>query len=272
MNIIFNEDCLLTMKREELQNNVDLIITSPPYNTSRVGASDIWNSRYDTYKDKMTDQEYIDWTIEVFNGFDSVLKENGCVLYNMSYSSENTHLMWLVISDIIRNTNFTTADCIIWKKSNAIPNNRSKNKLTRIIEYIFVFCRKKELKTFNANKKVISRIEKTGQANYENVYNYLEAKNNDGSNKLNKATYSTELVTKLMDMYGVLNGLVYDPFMGIGTTAKGAIEFGMNYVGSELSKEQVDFANEFLHKVIIIDEPINKVTEVISEDDDFWNS
>lgn len=272
MNIIFNEDCLETMKREELENQVDLVITSPPYNTSRVGDKDPYNSRYDSFKDKITDEDYISWTIDIFKGFDKILKKDGCILYNMSYSSENTHLMWLVVAELIKNTSFTTADCIIWKKSNAIPNNRSKNKMTRIIEYIFVFCRKKELGTFHANKKVISRIEKTGQANYENVYNYLEARNNDGSNKLNKATYSTELVVKLMDMYGTLLGLVYDPFMGVGTTAKGAIEFGMNYVGSELSKEQVDFSNETLHKVIIVDEPISVVVEEVDSDDDFWNS
>lgn len=271
MNIIFNEDCLVTMNRSELENQVDLVITSPPYNTSRVGDKDIYNSRYDQYKDKMSDQEYIDWTIDIFRGFDKVLKKDGCILYNMSYSSENTHLMWLVVAELIKNTPFTTADCIIWKKSNAIPNNRSKNKLTRIIEYIFVFCRKKELGTFHSNKKVMSRIEKTGQANYENVYNYLEARNNDGSNKLNKATYSTELVVKLLDIYGKPLGLLYDPFMGVGTSAKGATEFGMNYAGSELSKEQVEFANQSLHQVVIVDEPIKMVVEEVLEDDDFWN-
>lgn len=271
MNTIFNEDCLITMDRSELQGQVDIVITSPPYNTSRVGDKDIYNSRYDQYKDKMTDQEYIDWTIDVFKGFDKVLKKDGCVLYNMSYSSENTHLMWLVVAELIKNTNFTTADCIIWKKTNAIPNNRSKNKLTRIIEYIFVFCRKKELGSFHANKKVMSRIEKTGQANYENVYNYLEAKNNDGSNKLNKATYSTELVIKLLDIYGVPLGLLYDPFSGIGTSCLGAKSFGMNYMGSEISKEQVDYANESLHQVVIVDEPIKKDVVEASPDDDFWN-
>jgi len=189
----------------------------------------------------------------------------------MSYSSENTHLMWLVVSELIRNTIFTTADCIIWKKSNAIPNNRSKNKLTRIIEYVFVLCRKTELKTFHANKKVMSRIEKTGQANYENVYNYLDAKNNDGSNKLNKATYSTELVTKLLNIYGTQFGLVYDPFSGISTTALSAIKFGMNYVGSEISKEQVEYGDILLHKVKIIDEEPPNIMKS-SNDDDFWNS
>jgi len=258
------------MEREELQNKVDLILTSPPYNTSRVGAGNPYNSRYDEYKDKITDDEYIDWTIQLFNGFDKVLKENGSVLYNMSYSSENTHLMWLVVADIIRRTNFTTADCVIWKKGHAIPNNRSKNKLTRIIEYVFVFVRKNELKTFNANKKVKSRIEKTGQANYENVVNFIEAKNNDGSNKLNKATFSTDLVVKLMDLYGTVDGLVYDPFMGVGTTANGALAFGMEYVGSELSEKQVEFSEEKLHRVVLKEE--TEVETVISTAiDPFWD-
>jgi site-specific DNA-methyltransferase (adenine-specific) len=233
------------MNRPELQGQVDIVITSPPYNTSRVGASDKYSSRYDIFQDFKTDQEYIDWTCEVFNHYDKILKPNGCVLYNISYSSEKTHLIWLVIADIIRRTNFITADCIVWKKSNAIPNNVSKNKLTRIVEYIFVFSRKSEFKTFDANKKITGRIERTGQANYENIYNFIEARNNDGSNPLNKATFSTELVTKLMDIYAKPGSLVYDSFMGIGTTAKACIERGMNYVGSELSKPQIDHFEEW---------------------------
>ena len=245
MNIIFNEDCLDTMKRPELHGKIDLVITSPPYNTSRVGASDKYNSRYDTFQDFKSDQDYIDWTINVFNGYDRVLRENGCVLYNISYSSENTHLIWLVIADIIRKTNFITADCIIWKKSNALPNNRSKNKLTRIIEYVFVFVRKNELKTFDSNKKVVSVIEKTGQANYENVYNFFEAKNNDGSNNLNKATFSTDFVKKLIEMYAKPNSLIYDSFMGIGTTAKACIETNNRYIGSEISESQISNFESF---------------------------
>jgi site-specific DNA-methyltransferase (adenine-specific) len=248
MNKIFNEDCLLTMNREELQSNVDLIITSPPYNTSRVGASDKYSSRYDKYQDKMSDSQYCDWTVDIFNNYDKVLKKDGCVLYNLSYSSENPQLIWLVIADIIKRTNFTTADTIIWKKSNAIPNNVSKNKLTRIIEYVFVFCRKSEFKTFNANKKITGRIERTGQANYENIYNFIEAKNNDGSNPLNKATFSTELVKKLLNIYALPNSLVYDNFIGIGTTAKACLELGHGYVGSEISQSQIEHFLEWEEK------------------------
>ena len=99
----------------------------------------------------------------------------------------------------------------------------------------------RDVVNFSAPKKCTLHIKLSDAINdsrfIENVYNYLEARNNDGSNKLNEATYSTELVIKLLNIYGVENGLIYDPFIGIGTTAKGALEFGMNYVGSEISKE-----------------------------------
>jgi len=38
----------------------------------------------------------------------------------------------------------------------------------------------------------------------------------------------------------------------------------MNYVGSELSKEQVEYANEHLHKVVIIEEKIPNVIEEVN--------
>ena len=38
--------------------------------------------------------------------------------------------------------------------------------------------------------------------------------------------------------------LVYDPFMGSGTTAKMALINGRNFIGSEVSNEYVDLANQ----------------------------
>lgn len=257
MNKIYNESCLDTMNRMISENvKVSNIITSPFYNTGRGSnchktqkSRDNYEGRYDVHLDNMTDKEYIDFTLNLFNNFDKILKKDGCILYNMNYGSENTHLMWLVVSNIIEKTNFTIADDIIWKKKSALPNNVSKNKLTRIVEHIFVFCRKSEFKTFNTNKKVKS-VRSTGQKMYENVYNFIEAKNNDGSCKLNKATYSTDLITQLLDIYVENNAIIYDPFMGTGTTAKACLLYGCKYLGSEISNEQCKYAENRLKSII----------------------
>ena len=250
-------DCLDFMNMlSEKNRKVDIILTSPPYNTSRPSSERSmknYEGRYKIYNDLKTGEEYCDWCIDIFNHIDKILKPNGVVLWNVSYGTDATintegiGLMWNSISDIIRHTNFTVADKIVWKKKSALPNNVSPNKLTRICEEVFVFCRKNEYKTFHANKEV-SKIGKNGQQFYKVIYNFIEAPNNDGSTSLNKATYSSNLCVQLLNMYAPKKGLVYDPFMGTGTTGIACEALDLNCIGTEIDAEQVEYSKERLNK------------------------
>lgn len=254
-----NEDCFDTMLRlKDAGKKVEIILTSPPYATSRSNvrtqkAIDTYNSRYDICLDNMDEEQYMDWTIGLFHMFDEILEENGVILYNISYGSENPNAMWRVPGAIIENTNFMIADCIVWKKKNALPNNVSHNKLTRITEFVYVICRKNEFKTFNANKK-ITKVGKNGQKYYENIFNFIEAPNNDGPCNLNKATYSSDLCLWLLNIYAKEDSVVYDPFMGTGTTGIACQRFNpkdtMVCIGSELSEKQVEYSKNRLRKYI----------------------
>lgn len=252
---IYNEDCFETMKNLN-EGQIDIVLTSPPYNTGRkfsnVRGLEENECRYDVHIDSLSSDNYCKWCVDIFNEFERILSKDGVILWNVSYGNDVTGnkdsigLVWLSIAEIIRNTPFTVADRIVWKKKSALPNNTSKNKLTRICEDVFVFCRKTEIKTFNCNKAVTSTNTK-GQNYYANVFNFVEAKNNDGSCPYNKATYSSELCEKLLDMYAVYeDSWVYDPFMGSGTTALACKNMGFNCVGSEISENQVKWANERL--------------------------
>ena len=264
INTIYNEDCLITLDRM-LENGIkiDGVITSPFYNTNRekkplkeINGNYFhlnYRRRYDEFNDMMTEDEYISFTVNLFNKIDNVLIENGCILYNMSYGTENVDLMYKTIFNIIAKTPFTVVDTISWKKKNALPNSVSPNRLTRICEFVYVIVRKDEIKTFNANKE-ISSVRPNGQKMYKNYLNFIEARNNDGSCNLNKATYSSELVMKLIDIYFKENALIYDPFMGSGTTAVGCLLKKCRYIGSEISNRQVDFANNRLKEVLENDE------------------
>ncbi len=96
----------------------------------------------------------------------------------------------------------------------------------------------------------MSNVGKNGQKYYVPMYNYIEAKNNDGVNPLNKATFSTDLIIKLLDMYlSNSGGVVYDCFMGTGTTAYACRSKGLDYVGSEISEAQVEYANQRLKSI-----------------------
>ena len=74
------------------------------------------------------------------------------------------------------------------------------------------------------------------------MFNFVEAKNNDGINDLNKATYSVELCEKLLNIYAQPNSVIYDSFNGTGTTGVAALKLGHSYIGSEISKEQCEFS------------------------------
>lgn len=237
INKIYNEDNIETLSKMP-NKYLDLIITSPPYNIFNTKAKD---RGYDYYEDNKTDEEYINWTLNIFNHIDLKLKDNGVVIYNMGYGTSNPNLMNLTIAEIVKQTPFSIADIIIWKKQTAIPNSPSKNRLTRICEFVYVLCRKDELYTFEANKKIISN---NGNAIfYESINNIISAKNNDGECSLNKATYSTQLVRNLIKIYAKPNSIIYDPFIGTGTTAIACIEENMRFMGSEISLGQCEYAN-----------------------------
>jgi site-specific DNA-methyltransferase (adenine-specific) len=85
-----------------------------------------------------------------------------------------------------------------------------------------------------------------GEKFYKNYVNIIEAKNNDGIKCKLKASYSEEFVEKLMNIYFPKESLIYDPFMGIGTTARACSKNGRNYLGSELDKEHYDIAISLL--------------------------
>lgn len=255
INKIYNEDCIETMRK--MDKNIDLVFTSPPYNmTKRKGGYADKTKRYDSYNDWMTQKDYIDWSINIFNSYDKVIKKDGCILYNFSYSIENPSMPYLLVAEIIKNTEWCIADTIIWKKNNAIPHPASYNRLNRIVEFVWVFCRKDEATTFNMNKN-IKKVSPNGQKYYEIIDNFITAPNNDGSCDLNKATFSSDLVYKLISKYCKEGSLIYDSFMGTGSTAIGAIKHKCDYIGSEMSEEQCVFAE-------------NRISEILKIPIEFW--
>ena len=251
-----NEDCHLTMRKIP-PAFVDLIVTSPPYNTGsnynddyhkEVGSIRTLGSKYGAYHDNMPNDEYLRWLTNVILCMDRILKKDGAILLNMSYSTRNTSTMWLLLSRIIEGTPFTIADCIIWRKPHCFPNVMNHNRLTRINEFVFIICRKYELSTFYCNKVRHYTIASNGSKRYKGIFNEIHADNNDGSCPYNKATFSTELVKKLLCIYAKDKAIVYDPFMGTGTTAVACIEYGASFIGSEIDRKQVEYSIKRIEK------------------------
>lgn len=244
INQIFNEDNLSTMMRIP-DKTISGIITSPPYNITTKRKDIYYNNGYSD-NDNLTEEEYLEVRTNEFKEFSRIISDRGVICYNISYHNENPILPTLLISKIHNETDLTIADIITWKKSNAIPFQTSPTKLSRLCELVYVIVKKEHLHDFITNKEISKINEKTNQKFYKNYVNIIEAKNNDGVKCKLKASYSEEFVEKLMNIYFPEESLIYDPFMGIATTARACKKNNRNFIGSELDKEHYEIGNELL--------------------------
>lgn len=67
-----------------------------------------------------------------------------------------------------------------------------------------------------------------------------------GSSQKHYASYSDSLLVKPVLSGCPENGIIFDPFMGSGSTAEVALRSNRNFIGSELSKEYCEIANKRL--------------------------
>lgn len=244
INKIYNEDNLLTMSKIK-SRYISGIICSPPYNITTKRKDMYYDNGYSD-KDNLSEEEYIQVRVNEFKEFSRIMDDKGVICYNISYHNENPILPTLLMTRIHQDTDLTIADIIAWKKSNSIPFQTSPTKLSRICELVYVIVKKEHLHDFTTNKQVSKINEKTGQKFYKNYTNLIEAKNNDGVKCKLKASFSEDFVLNLLDIYFPINSIIYDPFMGIGTTARACKKSNRNFIGSELDKEHYEISLSLL--------------------------
>jgi site-specific DNA-methyltransferase (adenine-specific) len=245
INKIFNENNLDTMLKFD-NGYIDGIITSPPYNICTKRSDVYYNNGYSDI-DNLSEEEYLSIRLNEFKEFSRIIKDKGVICYNISYHNNNPILPILLISKIHQETDLTIADIIVWKKSNAIPFQTSPTKLSRICELVYIIVKKGHLHDFTTNKK-ISKINKdTKQKFYKNYTNLIEAKNNDNIKSKLKSSFSENFVINLIDIYFPEKSIIYDPFAGVGTTARACKKMNRYYIGSEIDFEIYNTAVSLLN-------------------------
>lgn len=252
LNTIYNEDCLETMKRM-LDGFVDLTVTSPPYDNLR------------TYNGYSFDFESV--AKELYR----VTKDGGVVVWivgDATIDGSETGTSFKQALYFIK-TGFKLHDTMIWSKStfsSPIPN-----RYHNTFEYMFVLSKGRP-KTFNplidkpnrkngtkttttfretdgtlSNRKT-KTVNKFGKR--YNIWQINEVKNNQG--KLHPAPFPEQLAGDHIKSWSNDGDLVYDPFMGSGTSAKVSKDLGRNYIGSEISKEYCDIAEQRLRQGVLL--------------------
>jgi site-specific DNA-methyltransferase (adenine-specific) len=151
---------------------------------------------------------------------------------------------------------FKLHDTMIYEKNSpAYPARRDGNRYTQIFEYMFVFAKGKV-----ANNRLI--CDKPNKwAGHKDFSGKLKNPVPDFSPRNNIWKYTTSfngvshpapfpegLAHDHILSWSNEGDLVYDPFMGSGTTAYVAKKLNRNYLGSEISQEYCQLIEERLAK------------------------
>ena len=256
LNEVRNENCLDTMKLMK-DNFVALTITSPPYDNLR------------TYNGYSFDFESI--AKELYR----VTKDGGVVVWivgdaTIKGSETGTSFKQALY---FKECGFNLHDTMIYrKKSIGMPSNV---RYYKIFEHMFIFSKGKP-KTFKPIYEDYSEKTKERRKNKYKLYR----KNKNAENIKHKEFTLNEKGVMLKNIWDIQNGfkgdlgkfkhpamfpenlannhiiswsnegdIVYDPFMGSGTTAKMSRINNRNYIGSEISKEYCDIIAERLARV-----------------------
>jgi DNA modification methylase len=243
-NEIYCGDTVEEMKKIE-DKSIQLILTSPPYLASIRKDNHKYPGAKDKIKDNQPVKEYIEWLIDVFKEYERILADDGVIVFNYSYTTFNPSLPYMLVAEVFRNTELRIFDTAAWKKKSAVPLSGHPNRMTRIVEQVYIFAKQPD---FTANK-IVSSISKTGQRYFKTYYNFIEAKNNDGKVEGHEATFSTDFAKYFIKLYSRPNDVVLDNFSGTGTTAYAASKMGRQYIGIDLVDKYCDYSRERLLKL-----------------------
>ena len=243
-NRIYCGDTVETMGKIN-KESIDLILTSPPYLASIRNDNHKYPGAKDQIKDNQSVDDYLEWIIENFKQYERILKKDGVVVFNFSYTTFNPSLPYFLINEVFKHTDFRIYDTFAWKKKSAMPVSGHPNRVTRIVEMVYIFAK---TPYFKANKTV-SSVSRTGQKYYNNYYNFIEARNNDGKVEGHEATFSTDFASFFIDLYSKENEIVLDNFSGTGTTPYASSKMNRQYIGIDLVEKFCEYARNRVSKL-----------------------
>lgn len=115
---------------------------------------------------------------------------------------------------------------IIWHRENCLPEPVA-DRPSRSYEYVFMFAKSRRY-FFNKQPLIDQKVE-------EDMWTI--APRTKSGNSLDTAPYPDELVSRCLKIGCPQDGVVLDPFLGSGTTARVALMLGRHAVGIDLKRE-----------------------------------
>ena len=225
---IYNGDSYKLIKQLP-DKSVDFIFTDPPYNLNGYSTGNI---KFDWREDINNDVAEWDKNFDpakLKDEFLRILKPKGNIFAFCSY---NLIGKWHQIFDPI----FDTFQFFVWHKSNPVPKFRKAGFLNSCE---LVVCMWNKGHTWNFGKQ-------------NEMHNFFESSICMGPERLKNPKHPTQkpvkLLKHLIKVASNKNDLIFDPFMGVGSTGVAALESDRKFLGIELEKDYFNAAKKRVEK------------------------
>ncbi|HNS01292.1 MAG TPA: site-specific DNA-methyltransferase [Anaerolineae bacterium] len=268
LNQILLGDCGEVL-RDLPDNSVDLIFTSPPYA----------DQRKNTYGGISPDK-YVAWFMPRAEQFRRVLKPSGTFILNIKErvvdGERHTYVIELILE--MRRQGWLWTEEYMWHKKNSHPGkwpNRFRDNWERLIQFNTsrAFKMYQEAVMIPVGDWAKDRLAKLSQTDLmrdesrvgsgfgKNVSNWVGREmvypNNvihmatECYNRNHSAAFPLDLPKWFIKLFTEPGDVVLDPFVGSGTTAVAALQLSRNFVGIELSPENVATAKDRVSEIQI---------------------
>ena len=234
LNKIYCESNLETMARMP-DDFVDVVITSPPYN---LGNSRLYDGGdvYDNYDDELSHDDYFNQTKKWIDELLRVTKYH--IFWNIQEVKGNKGIIKFLHNQYEKQIK----DIFIWAKTNPAPHIVSTMPS---LGYEYIFCISKD----SPNTRKFNHCNFSNRNGKSDVQsNILIHPSNSGNleTKGHSFAFGDWLPNHFINYYSKEGDVIYDPFMGTGTTAKSAHIYKRKFIGSEISQKYVEIANKRL--------------------------
>lgn len=230
--------------------SLHLVVTSPPYNSRK------------QYDEDLTLTEYLGLIEDVFTALYDKLVDGGRVCLNIANLGRKPYIpLSDYISQIMMNIGYFQRGEIIWDKAASAGASTawgswksSTNPILRDVhEYILIFS-KGTMKRAKAGKT--DTISKEEFLEYtKSIWHFKTA----SAKKIgHPAPYPLELPYRCIQLFSLKGDVVFDPFMGSGTTAIAALETDREYLGLDNNQKYVELANDRVDQWHLIKEHADK--------------
>lgn len=225
-------------------NHIDITITSPPYNKTNRTMKRRVAVRYRDFKDNLHMEDYRDNQIAVMDELYRITKPGGHCFYvhKVQYvNKECEHpITWLT------KTLWNIREEILWLKNESGYNVNPYRFITKDIRIYWLYKPDPDV-VFNLDSNVNT---------WSNVWflpNDLSLKHRFGKFD-HPSTFPLFLVLSILHaLKPSKKAIIFDPYLGSGTTAKAAQMLGLNYMGCDIDSYYVKMAKDRLKETCPFD-------------------